>query len=164
MRHEELANQQCSILRPLSILGDRWTLVVLRQAFAGVRRFEHFQSTLGISRSRLSDRLGRLVEQGILERVPYRDQRVRFEYRLTDKGLDLYPVLMALRVWGDKYMSGEGGPPLTYRHRGCGGVTGVAHQCQRCGQELTARDVEVRDAQTQAARYKRRTAVSEVLD
>lgn len=141
VRHDDLAGMPCSILRPLSLLGDRWTLVVLRQAFAGIRRFEDFQSPLGISRSRLSDRLDRLVEHGILRRVPYKNGRTRFEYRLTEKGHDLYPVLMALRAWGDKHMA-EHGPPVIYRHRGCGGSTQVHLDCEACGQRVTARDIE----------------------
>jgi DNA-binding HxlR family transcriptional regulator len=141
MRYEELTAIPCSIVRPLALLGDRWTLVILRQAFAGVRRFDDFQSTLGVSRSRLSDRLDRLVEAGILRREPYKDIRTRHEYRLTDKGLDLYPVLMALRDWGDKHMADDG-PPVYYRHRDCGGDAHVRLECDRCGSELTARDVE----------------------
>jgi DNA-binding HxlR family transcriptional regulator len=141
MRYEELSAVPCSIVRPLSLLGDRWTLVILRQAFAGIRRFEDFRSTLGISRSRLADRLDRLVDAGILRREPYKDNRTRHEYRLTEKGHDLYPVLMALRAWGDKHMA-QDAPPVLYRHRGCGGNAEVRLECERCGSPLTARDVE----------------------
>jgi DNA-binding HxlR family transcriptional regulator len=141
VRYEELSEVPCSIVRPLTLLGDRWTLVLLRQAFAGVRRFEDFQATLGISRSRLSDRLGRLVEHGILSRETYRAGRTRHEYRLTQKGLDLYPVLMALRQWGDAYMAPDG-PPVAYRHAGCGGEARVTLACDRCGEPIGARDVE----------------------
>ncbi len=140
MRYEELADIPCSIVRPLSLLGDRWTLVLLRQSFAGIRRFEDFQSTLGISRSRLADRLDRLVDAGILRREPYKDNRTRLEYRLTQKGHDLYPVLMALRDWGDAHMA-DGGPPVHYLHDGCGGEAHVRLQCDQCAQPLTARDV-----------------------
>jgi DNA-binding HxlR family transcriptional regulator len=112
MRAAELAEQNCSIARPAALLGDRWTLVILRQAFNGTKRFEDFQGALGISRSLLSERLGRLVEAGVLRREPYKDEvRTRDRYRLTQMGLDLYPVLMALREWGDRYLS-EDGPPL----------------------------------------------------
>ena len=131
----------CSIVRPLSLLGDRWTLVLLRQSFAGIRRFEDFQATLGISRSRLADRLGRLVDAGILTREPYKDNRTRLEYRLTQKGHDLYPVLMALRDWGDAHMA-EDGPPVHYLHAGCGGEAHVHLHCDRCHAALTARDVQ----------------------
>lgn len=143
MRHEDLAAEPCTIARPLSVFGDRWTLVVLRQAFAGVRRFDDFQVTLGISRSRLADRLDRLVEHEILERVPYKDNRTRYEYRLTEKGHDLYPVLMAIREWGDRHMAPDAGPPWHYRHAGCGGKSSIEHCCSDCGAELTARDISL---------------------
>ncbi len=141
MRHEDLAESPCSIVRPLSLLGDRWTLVLLRQAFAGIRRFEDFQSTLGISRSRLSDRLDRLLDAGILRREPYKDNRTRYEYRLTEKGQDLYPVLMALREWGDTHMADDG-PPVRYLHRDCGGEARLHLECDSCAAQLGARDVQ----------------------
>src|SRR5882757_2816644 len=109
MRAAELAEETCSIARPATLLGDRWTLVILRQAFNGVRRFDDFQQSLGVSRSLLSTRLEKLVDEGVLRREPYKDQtRTRDQYRLTEKGLDLYPVLMAMKQWGDKYMADEG--------------------------------------------------------
>jgi DNA-binding HxlR family transcriptional regulator len=142
MRAAELAEQQCSIARPAALLGDRWTLVILRQAFSRVRRFDHFQSSLRISRSLLADRLGKLVDAGILRREPYKDEiRTREEYRLTEKGLDLYPVLMALREWGDRHMADDG-PPVKVRHRDCGGTPRIDLRCDRCGEEVTARDAE----------------------
>ncbi len=141
MRFDALHEEPCSILRPLALLGDRWTLVLLRQAFAGIRRFEDFQSSLGISRSMLAERLTRLVGADILTRTAYRDaRRTRYEYRLTEKGMDLYPVLMALRTWGDKYLAPEG-PFIHYRHKACGGDTEVRLYCDTCGEEITARDV-----------------------
>jgi DNA-binding HxlR family transcriptional regulator len=144
MRHKQLIDQSCSIARPLAILGDRWTLVILRQAFMGVRRFEDFQSTLGISRSSLSERLERLVDYGVFRLEPYKDNRTRHQYRLTRKGHDLYPVLQALRAWGDKYMAGPEGEPWLFVHRDCGGSSQVEHRCSRCGEELRARDVEMK--------------------
>ena len=144
MRSAELAKERCSIARPATLLGDRWTLVILRQAFSRIRRFEDFQNTLEISRSLLTDRLNRLVEAGILRREPYKDEvRTRDQYRLTEKGLDLYPVLMALREWGDKYMA-EDGPPIRLRHRDCGGEPQISLRCDRCGEEVGARDAEIR--------------------
>src|SRR5258707_6131372 len=119
MRAGDLAEQICSIARPAALLGDRWTLVILRQAFNGVKRFEDFQSSLGISRSLLSERLGRLVDARVLRREPYKDEvRTRDRYRLTEMGLDLYPVLMALREWGDRYLADEG-PPVHILRQGC---------------------------------------------
>lgn len=142
MRHDDLADEPCSILRPLALFGDRWTLVLLRQAFAGVRRFEDFQTTLGLSRPVLADRLRRLTDAGVLERRAYRGaQRTRHEYRLTERGFDLYPVLMALREWGDKYLAPDG-QFVEYAHLGCGGHAAVRLECDACGEELTARDVE----------------------
>jgi DNA-binding HxlR family transcriptional regulator len=142
MRAAELAEQNCSIARPAALLGDRWTLVILRQAFNGTKRFEDFQSALGISRSLLSERLGRLVEAGVLRREPYKDEvRTRDRYRLTQMGLDLYPVLMALREWGDRYLA-EDGPPLEVRHRECGGEPTLELRCSKCGEEVGARDAE----------------------
>ncbi|MET0475987.1 MAG: helix-turn-helix domain-containing protein [Mycobacterium sp.] len=142
MRYDDLADEPCSILRPLALLGDRWTLVVLRQAFAGLRRFEDFHTSLGVSRAILSERLARLVDAGVLERSAYRDaHRTRHEYRLTPKGIDLYPVLMALRAWGDAYLAPDG-EFVVYRHRHCGGRTEVHLVCEDCGAGVTARDVE----------------------
>lgn len=140
MRYEELADFPCSITRPLVVLGDRWTLLVLKFAFAGVRGFNDFRSALGISRSRLQDRLDRLVEHEILVKQPSGESG-RQQYRLTDKGRALYPVLMAIKDWGDAYMAPEG-PPVLYSHRDCGGEAHAVLQCSRCSQELTARDVE----------------------
>ena len=130
MRFEDLADQPCSITRPLTVFGDRWTFVIVKQAFAGVRRFEDFQASLGISRGRLSDRLDRLVEHDILRREPYRNGRTRHEYRLTQKGLDLYPVLIAIRDWGDAYMAPDG-PPVNYRHTTCGGERSRTHRMRQ---------------------------------
>jgi DNA-binding HxlR family transcriptional regulator len=143
MRAADLVEQECSIARPATLLGDPWTLVILRQAFSRVRRFDDFQRQLGISRSLLSQRLGSLVDAGILRREPYKDQvRTREEYRLTEKGLDLYPALMALREWGDRYMA-AGGALLHITHRGCGGEARVRLSCDRCGEDLGARDTAV---------------------
>jgi DNA-binding HxlR family transcriptional regulator len=133
--------QVCSIARALEVLGDRWTLLVLRDAFKRVRRFEDFQRTLGIARNVLTDRLNRLVEEGILERVPYQERPARFEYRLTEKGLDLWPVIVTLLQWGDRYYAGEEGAPMVIRHRECGGAVTRHLTCERCGAELGPRDV-----------------------
>jgi DNA-binding HxlR family transcriptional regulator len=142
VRFEDLVDEPCSISRPLGVLGDRWTLVIVKQAFAGTRRFDDFLAALRISRSRLADRLERLVEQGILRKEPYVDTRTRHEYRLTQKGLDLYPILQAIRSWGDRYMAPEGAP-LRYRHAGCAGEPRVRLTCSDCKVELSPRDVRV---------------------
>jgi DNA-binding HxlR family transcriptional regulator len=134
MRYEQLSEVPCSITRSLVLLGDRWTLLVLKQCFAGTRRFTALKDELGISRSRLADRLDRLVEHGLLH---HSDDG---EYRLTGKGLDTYPVLMALRDFGDAHMA-RGGPPFLYQHRGCGGEAHATILCEDCGETLTARDI-----------------------
>ena len=139
VRYEDLADEPCSITRPLVVLGDRWTLVILKFAFAGVRRFNGFQAALGISRSRLGDRLDRLVEHGILVKVKAAEG-AHEEYRLTEKGHAIYPILMALKDWGDAYMAPDG-PPVRYAHRDCTGEAHIRLECDSCGTELTARDV-----------------------
>jgi DNA-binding HxlR family transcriptional regulator len=112
----------CAIGAAVEILGERPTFLVLREAFNGVRRFDDMQRRTGMPRQVLSQRLARLVAEGLLRKVPYRQagQRSRDEYRLTDKGLDLYPVLVALMEWGDRYEGGADGPPVLLRHRDCG--------------------------------------------
>ena len=142
MRAAEIADLEFSIAKPAALLGDRWTLVILRQAFNGTKRFEDFQQSLGISRSLLSDRLGRLVDAGVLRREPYKDDvRTRDLYRLTEMGLDLYPVLIAMRDWGDRYMEGDC-PPMEIRHKGCGGEPTLELSCAKCGEQVGARDAE----------------------
>jgi DNA-binding HxlR family transcriptional regulator len=134
-------DQVCSIARALEVLGDRWTILVIRDAFMGVRRFEDFQRSLGVARNVLSERLTRLVDEGVLERRRYQERPERFEYRLTQKGLDLWPVTMALLQWGDRHYVGEGGRPRIVRHRDCGGEVTAHLTCSRCGAELGASDV-----------------------
>jgi DNA-binding HxlR family transcriptional regulator len=107
--------QNCSIARALEIVGERWTLLIVRDAFLGRRRFDEFQESLGISRNVLTERLNRLVQEEILERVPYQEHPARYEYRLTPKGLDLHLALTGLRQWGDKYVSEK--PPTLLRSR-----------------------------------------------
>ncbi|HSD80191.1 MAG TPA: helix-turn-helix domain-containing protein [Solirubrobacteraceae bacterium] len=134
-------DQNCSIARALEVLGDRWTLLVIRDAFLGLRRFDDFQRDLGVARNVLADRLGRLVDEGILHRHRYQERPERFEYRLTAKGRELWPVTMALLRWGDRYYAGDG-PPRLIRHRGCGGAVTERLRCDRCGADLDLGDVE----------------------
>ena len=136
MRHSALHDQPCSIARTVAVLGERWTLVILRQAFQGQRRFEDMQRGLGIARNILADRLHRLVEEGILERRPYQERPPRYEYRLTQKGRDLYPVLVSLMAWGDRYNSGEAGPPVVLVHEACGHETRPRFVCSHCGEPI----------------------------
>ena len=122
--------------------------MMLREAFLGVRRFADFQRILGAPRAVLTDRLATLVEQGILRRVPYQaeGERQRHEYRLTEKGLALHPVMMAIVHWGDVHYADANGPPLIHRHKACGCDFAPVQTCSECGEPVTARDVEVRSA------------------
>ena len=117
MKRTEFASWPCSIARSVDLLGDWWTPLVLREAFLGVRRFDDMQRSLGIGRNVLTQRLKRLVEEGMLDRVRYQEKPDRYEYVLTDKGRDFYPVLAAMIAWGDQWLSGEEGPPIVLRHK-----------------------------------------------
>ncbi|WP_028059229.1 winged helix-turn-helix transcriptional regulator [Candidatus Solirubrobacter pratensis] len=131
--------QNCSIAKALELLGERWTLLVIREAFLGTRRFEAFAERLDIARNVLTGRLGRLVEEDVLEKVRYQERPARYEYRLTEKGLDLWPVIVSLLQFGDRYYAPDG-PPVILRHRGCGGEVDDHRMCGACGAALTARD------------------------
>ncbi len=144
MRWSEVGKLDCTIARTLSVIGDRWTLLVLRDAFLGTRRFEAFQASLGITRHRLADRLGKLVKHGVLRRERYQDRPRRFEYRLTEKGLDLYAVVVSIAGWGDRHMAGRKGPPVERVHRRCGRVAALRLTCEHCGEAVTARDMQAR--------------------
>jgi DNA-binding HxlR family transcriptional regulator len=133
----------CSIGAAVAIIGERQTFLVLREAFNGVRRFDDIQRRTAMPRQVLSDRLARLVDEGLLRKVPYRDngQRRRNEYRLTDKGLDLYPVLVALMAWGNQHAAAPEGPQVLLRHRDCGEPVQLHVSC-RAGHVLdSAREV-----------------------
>src|SRR2546430_1108714 len=120
MRHREwLSNDLCSVAGTLEILGERWTMLVLREAFLGTHRFDDFHRNIGCARNILSERLQKLVANEILERRPYSDRPPRFEYRLTEKGIDLWPAIVALMQWGDRYVAGERGPAIVLEHKGC---------------------------------------------
>ncbi len=144
MRWDDIDQQACSVARTLSVVGERWTLLILRDAFFGTRRFDKFQKNLGITRHRLSERLGKLVEHGVLVKVPYNNKPIRYEYRLTRKGLGLYPVLMSLTRWGDEWMDAGEGPPLEYLHLACGNKTNPVLTCHECGEALRPEGVSVR--------------------
>ena len=143
MRWEELDQQPCSLARTLAVVGDRWTLLVLRDCFLGVRRFDEFEKRLGITRHVLADRLRKLVEHQVLAKVPYQQKPLREEYRLTERGLDLHPVIMALVSWGDRHMADERGAPIQHVHKGCGKVMRPVTTCSECGEAVTARDIKV---------------------
>ena len=146
MRHDDLADVPCSIARSMAVVGERWTLVILREAFMRARRFEDYQQGTGIARNILTDRLNKLVEHDILERRPYAEHpgRTLYEYRLTQKGLDLYPVLVSLMQWGDRY-GGLDKPPVTLEHKDCGGMSTPRFVCSECGEQVTAHAMHARE-------------------
>jgi DNA-binding HxlR family transcriptional regulator len=133
----------CPIGEAMAILGERWTLVVLREVFNGVRRFDEMRERTSIPRQVLTNRLAMLVAEGVLRRVPYREpgSRARHEYRLTPKGFDLYPVLAAVRDWGERYLVGEEGVPLVLTHRDCGAPVRVRLHCDGGHDVASPRDV-----------------------
>jgi DNA-binding HxlR family transcriptional regulator len=141
MRRTSFAKWPCSIARTVDLIGDWWTPLVLREVFYGATRFEDLQRNLGIGRNVLTERLQRLVREGILERFQYQDRPARFEYRLTEKGRDFFPVLAAIWQWGDRWLAGDRGVPVTMRHTSCGKVTHPAVVCAECGEPLRAEDV-----------------------
>ena len=143
MQWSQLDQQPCSVSRTLSVIGDRWTLMILRDCFLRVRRFDDFQARLGVARPILADRLQKLVDHSVLAKVAYRQNPVRYEYRLTQKGLDLYPVVMAIVHWGDVHMAGETGRPLLHRHTTCGRHFDPVLTCSACGEALEPRQVQV---------------------
>jgi DNA-binding HxlR family transcriptional regulator len=144
MRWNEISKMTCSVARSLSAVGDRWTMLILRDAFLGIRRFEDFQNDLGMTRHRLAERLRKLVAEGIMTRVEYEEHPRRFEYRLTEKGVDLYPVIVSLLKWGDRWMAGADGAPIELVHRKCGEHILPALTCPHCKEELNAREMTAR--------------------
>ena len=143
MAIQAFAEQNCSIARTLSVLGERWTVLVLREVFLGNRRFDRIRAELGIASNVLSERLSTLVDAGVLERRRYSDRPDRFEYRLTEAGLELQPVLLELLRWGDAHMS-PAGPPRVVVHTDCGHVMEPRQVCSHCGGSLTPRNVRSR--------------------
>lgn len=143
MSRADLADQSCTIARAVETIGDPWTLMILREMFLGVRRFDDFQRHTGGAPHTLSTRLKRLEEIGAIRREPYQDRPLRHEYRLTAKGRDLWPVIIALKGWGDKWLSG-GNCPVEIIHKSCGAVIAPQMTCPDCGEPMTARDAEPR--------------------
>jgi DNA-binding HxlR family transcriptional regulator len=141
MRRTSFANWPCSIARTMDLLGDWWTPLVLREAYYGIRRFDEFQQALGIARNTLSDRLRRLVDEGLLEKQLYTTEPRRYEYLLTDKGRDFFGVIAAMTRWGDTWLSGESGPPVILHHESCGNDTHAEVVCAACGEALHSEDV-----------------------
>lgn len=128
----------------MDLLGDWWTPLVMREAFYGVRRFEDFQQQLGIARNTLSNRLRRLVDEGLLEKRPYQVEPTWYEYVLTEKGADFWSVLLAISSWGDRWLADESGPPVLVRHTACGHDTQVKVVCEHCEQPVPIEESRLR--------------------
>jgi DNA-binding HxlR family transcriptional regulator len=132
----------CSVASTLEVIGERWTMHVLREAFVGVRRFEDFRRNIGVARNILSDRLGTLVAEGILRRERYSEHPPRYEYRLTRKGVDLYGILIELMKWGNRWGPHSGEPAVILRHKECGAVIEPVLACPECHEPVQAWNLE----------------------
>ena len=136
MKWSEVGSQQCSIARTLSVIGDCWTMLISRECLNGNRRFNGLLVETGAPTAVLSDRLGVLEREGVVEKRPYSARTDRFEYRLNAKGRDLYPILLTLMAWGDRWMANGAPPPVPLRHTTCGHVTTPTLTCSACGDEI----------------------------
>jgi DNA-binding HxlR family transcriptional regulator len=141
MARASFDQMNCSIARTLDVIGDAWTPLILRDISIGITRFDAIQRDLGISRKVLSERLASLIEHGILQRVPYQDKPVRYDYYPTEKGADLGFVLLAMQTWGNRWAFGESGPPLLLRHEPCGATIEAVTACSNCGERLAVGDL-----------------------
>lgn len=140
MRRTSFEDMDCSVAQTVEVVGEWWTPLIVRDLLLGIRRFERLQERLGIARNVLTDRLNRLVDHGIVVRVPYQTHPLRHEYRLTDKGRDLWLVISAIRQWGDRWAAPDG-MPLDVIHDGCGGHVEVVARCESCDAQVGIRDV-----------------------
>jgi DNA-binding HxlR family transcriptional regulator len=143
MLRRDYPDQVCSIARSLEVVGERWTLLILRDAVLGIQRFEDFQDKLGIASNVLTNRLKLLCDEGVLERVPDAERPGRPKYVLTDKGHELAPALIVLIKWGDRHYPAPGGPPRLTLHAGCGGDVGANFRCEQCGQQVGRGDIDL---------------------
>src|ERR1700730_15854444 len=144
MRWQQIDTMTCSLARTLSVVGDRWTMLILRCVFLGIRRFDAIQQDLRLTPHRLSDRLVKLVRSGILRRVAYEKHPRRFEYRLTEKGFDLYPLIATMTEWGDRWMAGAAGVPVELVHEPCGHTIKPKLICPSCELKIDAREMSAR--------------------
>ncbi|HSL58256.1 MAG TPA: helix-turn-helix domain-containing protein [Acidimicrobiales bacterium] len=149
--------EHCSIASTLAVVGDRWTLLILRDVFRGLHRFSELQADLGIARNLLTDRLGRLVDDGLLEKVPYQQRPLRCEYRLTPKGADLSPALVALMAWGDRWYADAGAPVELYHDR-CGTALERRPRCPACDEVVAPGQIRSRPGPGAAQQPRRRVA------
>jgi DNA-binding HxlR family transcriptional regulator len=141
MARTSFDDMNCSIARTLDVIGDPWTPLILRDIALGITRFDAIQRDLGISRKVLSERLASLVDNGVLTRQPYQDRPVRHDYYPTEKGADLAFVLLAMQAWGDRWVFGEQGAPVLFRHERCGAVMSPVPACAHCGERIEVADI-----------------------
>lgn len=146
MTNKKYGSRICSVARTLEILGDRWIFLIIREAFFGVRYYDKFQANLGIATNILSARLKVLVENGIFQKEKDDIDARRVKYRFTRKGIDIYTITLALMQWGDRYLSGDDGPPLTLYHKPCGHRLEPVMTCAYCGGAVNARDIIFKDS------------------
>jgi DNA-binding HxlR family transcriptional regulator len=158
MPYRPFEDQNCSIARALAVVGERWTLLVLREVSLGNRRFDGIRSELGVATNVLSARLATLTDEGIVERRRYSEHPERFEYRLTRKGADLQPILLAFLRWGDNYTAGKAGPPLETVHATCDHVFHMVPTCSHCGEEVKPQDLRPRPGPGATKRQRARAA------
>jgi DNA-binding HxlR family transcriptional regulator len=142
MQRTRFGDLACSIARTLDVIGEPWSPLILRDIYVGINRFEQIQQELDISRKVLTERLKWLVEKEVLQRHAYSQRPLRYEYRLTAKGLELCDLLLVMVRWGDRWTAGEAGPPVLYRHHTCGQVSHVELRCSVCAEPMRATDVD----------------------
>jgi DNA-binding HxlR family transcriptional regulator len=135
------SGQNCSIARTLEVVGERWSPLIVRDLLLGITRFDEIKNDLGIATNVLQTRLNRLMAEGIVIRHVYQQRPLRHEYRLTEKGLGLWPTIVALMQWGDRYAPSPGGAPMIIKHRGCDGMIDEHRICERCGERVAALSV-----------------------
>ncbi len=155
MSRTDTSSWPCTMARSAHVLGDSWNLLIIRQACLGTRRFEDFRIALGIGRNILTTHLNRLVDDGLLHRIPYQERPVRHEYRLTEKGREVYPILAAMAAWGDKWLTGPEGTPLVLHHASCGHDMRAQVVCSQCNQPIDVREIKAKPGPGHPS-YKRR--------
>ena len=138
LKWNQVGTQVCSVARTLAVIGDRWTLLLVREAFTGATRFEDFAEGMGASRPTVAKRLETLTRNGILRAVEYQTNPIRYDYILTEKGTALLPLILTIQAWGDQWMNDGSGPPAQLVHRTCGQPTRPELMCSSCGEPLGA--------------------------
>ena len=160
MRWDEIDDSLCSLARTLGVIGDRWTMLVLREAFLGTRRYDEFQRNLTAAPHIVAARLKKLVEHKVLEKRRYQEHPPRYEYRLTERGHELYPALIALITWSEKWQKSAHGPATIRTHKSCNHRLHLVASCAACGEPVTARDVKATLTPRYAAERARRAAAA----